>query len=225
MRVVGGGGDQAGEDRLRDPAQRVLAHVGAAELVGADAEAVAPLLGQVHDEALVDQHVEQVVGAAAREVEVARDRGRRERRGVAGEQLEQLQRLSGGGGVLSQIRDSTARELRSRRRARWSDARHVHVAGHGRCGCAVARGRRRRRTRTVRPSSCRRRRWPRSRAAAPCRRARRRRRAALRRVDRVRRTRDAAHPGREAPGAAARPDPQPRRRLAATRSSARSCAR
>jgi histidine ammonia-lyase len=60
------------------------------------------------DEALVDEHVEQVVGGAARKREVAGDRRRRQRRCVAGEQLEQLQRLGGGGGVLSQIRDSTA---------------------------------------------------------------------------------------------------------------------
>jgi hypothetical protein len=44
-----------------------------------------------------------VVGGAAWKAEVARDRRRRLRRGVAGEQLEQLQRLGGGWGVLSQI--------------------------------------------------------------------------------------------------------------------------
>jgi hypothetical protein len=71
--------------------------------VGADAQAVAPLLGQVDDEALVLEHAEQVIGGAAREAEVARDGGRRQRGGVAGQQLQQLQRLGGGGGVLSQI--------------------------------------------------------------------------------------------------------------------------
>jgi hypothetical protein len=57
----------------------------------------------MHDEALVAQDVQQVVGGRAGEAEVAGDRARRERGGVAGQQLEQLQRMSGGWGVLSQI--------------------------------------------------------------------------------------------------------------------------
>ena len=52
--VVRGRGDEPGEHGLGDPAQRVLAQVGGADLVGADAEPVAALLGQVDDEALVD---------------------------------------------------------------------------------------------------------------------------------------------------------------------------
>jgi hypothetical protein len=101
--VVGGGGDEPREDGLRDPAQRVLAQVGRAELVGRDAEAVAALLGQVDDEALVSEDIEQVVRRRAGEPEVAGDRRRRQRRGVAGQQLQQLQRVGGGGSVLSQI--------------------------------------------------------------------------------------------------------------------------
>jgi hypothetical protein len=57
----------------------------------------------VHDEALVAEDVQQVVGGRAREAEVAGDRRRGERRGVAGQQLQELQRVGGGWGVLSQI--------------------------------------------------------------------------------------------------------------------------
>jgi hypothetical protein len=55
------------------------------------------------DETLVAQDVQQVVGGRAGEAEVAGDRARGKRRGVAGQQLQQLQRVGGGGGVLSQI--------------------------------------------------------------------------------------------------------------------------
>jgi hypothetical protein len=54
--------DEPGEHRTGEPGQRFLAGVGAADLDGAHAEAVAPLLGQVDDEAGVDQLGEQVVG-------------------------------------------------------------------------------------------------------------------------------------------------------------------
>ena len=117
--VVGGRGDEPGEHGLRDPAQRVLAQVGAAELVRADPEPVAALLGQVDDEALVDEHAQQVVRRAAREPEVARDRGRRQRRGMAGEQLE-----------------AAAARGRRRERSCVSDARRYRAprVGAGRCG-------------------------------------------------------------------------------------------
>ena len=97
--VVGGGVHEPAEHRAGDPAQRLLARVGRAELERRDAEPVAALLGQVHDEALVAQHREQVVDGRARQPEVARDRRRRHRRGVRAEQLQQAERVGGGGGV------------------------------------------------------------------------------------------------------------------------------
>jgi hypothetical protein len=57
----------------------------------------------VDDEALVAQDVEQVVGRRAGEAEVAGDRRCRQRGGVAGQQLQQLERMGGGGSVVSQI--------------------------------------------------------------------------------------------------------------------------
>ena len=72
--VVGRVVDQPREHLRRDPAQRLLAGVGRAELERRGPQAVAALLGQVHDEALVAQDTEQVVGRRAREPEVAGDR-------------------------------------------------------------------------------------------------------------------------------------------------------
>jgi hypothetical protein len=57
----------------------------------------------VDDEALVSEDVEQVVGGRAGEAEVACDRRCREWGGVAGQQLQELQCVGGGWGVLSQI--------------------------------------------------------------------------------------------------------------------------
>ena len=53
--VLGRGVDEPAEHGAGDPAQRLLARVGGAELEGRDAEAVAALLGQVDDEAAVAQ--------------------------------------------------------------------------------------------------------------------------------------------------------------------------
>jgi hypothetical protein len=60
--VVARGFDEAREHGLRDPLQRLLALVGAPELEGRDPEAVAALLGEVDDEGLVLEDVEEVVG-------------------------------------------------------------------------------------------------------------------------------------------------------------------
>ena len=76
--------------------------------------------GQVHDEPLVAQHLQQVVGARARQPEVARDRARRQRRGVAREQLEQLQRVAW-------------------RRARWACLEYETIPRESACGDRGAR--------------------------------------------------------------------------------------
>ena len=99
VRVVRGGVDEARQDGLRDPSQRFLADVGGADLVRGDAQAVAALLGEVDDEPLVGEDLEQVVGGRAREVEVMRDGCRRERLGVAGQQAQDLERVGGCRGV------------------------------------------------------------------------------------------------------------------------------
>ena len=65
--------DQRGQPAPRDPLQRRLARVPAADLVGRDAQAVAVLVGEVHHEAFGDHRGEQVVRRAARQVAGARD--------------------------------------------------------------------------------------------------------------------------------------------------------
>ena len=59
--------DEVGEQPAADPLQRLLAAVAAADLERRDAEAVAVLVGQVDDEALLDHRAEQVVGRRARQ--------------------------------------------------------------------------------------------------------------------------------------------------------------
>ena len=97
--AVGRAVDQARQHRPRDPLQRRLPRVRRAELEGRDPEAVAALAREVHDEPLRAQHREQVVDGGAREPQIARDRARRHRRGVAGEELEDGQRVRCRGGV------------------------------------------------------------------------------------------------------------------------------
>ena len=112
---MGGRVDEPPEHGAGDPAQRLLARVGRAELERGDAEPVAALLGQVHDEPLLAQHREQVVDARARQPEVARDRRGRHGRGVRAEQLqdgERVRRRRGRWprGPVSQMRDETGSE-------------------------------------------------------------------------------------------------------------------
>jgi hypothetical protein len=100
---VRGRADEAREHGLGDPPQRLLALIGAPELEGGDAEAVAALLGDVDDEALVLEDVEEVVGGGSREVEVSRDGGCGQGLGVAGEEPEDLEGVGGGWGVFGRV--------------------------------------------------------------------------------------------------------------------------
>jgi hypothetical protein len=97
--VVRAGVDEPAQHGAGDPAQRLLARVGRAELERREPEPVAPLLGQVDDEALLAQHGEQVVDGRPRQREVASDGRRRHRAGMCAEQLQQAERLRRGGSV------------------------------------------------------------------------------------------------------------------------------
>ena len=128
---MGGRGDEPGEHRLGDPAQRVLAQVGAAELVGADAEPVAALLGQVHDEALV-------AASTLSRWYVVELRGSPRSRAIAdagsgaawrASSLSSCSAWAAAGAFSSQIRDSTAERCLRAGAPRWSDARpHVRAS-------------------------------------------------------------------------------------------------
>ena len=65
--------DEVGERPARDPLERLLADVAAADLEGGDPEPVAVLVGEVDHEALVDHRAEQVVRRAARQLARAHD--------------------------------------------------------------------------------------------------------------------------------------------------------
>ena len=128
VRVVRGGVDEARQDGLRDPSQRFLADVGGADLVRGDAQAVAALLGEVDDEPLVGEDLEQVVGATSAGGRGAlRDRRRRERLRVAGQQAQDLERVGGCGGVghgapLDCLRYETRPRTAASRRGRTARA-------------------------------------------------------------------------------------------------------
>ena len=134
--VVRGGVDEPAEHGAGDPAQRLLARVGGAELERRDPEPVAALLGQVHDEALVAQHGQQVVDARARQPELARDRRRGHRRGVTAEQLQHAERVGGGGSVGHAASVSDPRhkphELADSGPPGVSSGHGRHAARHGR---------------------------------------------------------------------------------------------
>ena len=67
--------DELGEERPAEPGERLLAGVPAAELERGDAEAPSPLGGQMHDEAVLLERREQVVGARAGDAELSREGG------------------------------------------------------------------------------------------------------------------------------------------------------
>ena len=111
--------DEAPEQRAGHALQRRLALVRGPELEGRDAEAVAALLGQVGDEALLAKHGQQVVGRRAGEAEGAADRPGGEGLGMPCQQAQDLKGLSGGrcvahGGSVARAQ-GTQRYLRSGR--------------------------------------------------------------------------------------------------------------
>ena len=89
--------DELREQRPAEPGERLLPRVAAAELERRDAESPAPLVGQVHDEAVLLERREQVVGARARDAERRRDGARGDRTALAREEGQDAQRLVGRG--------------------------------------------------------------------------------------------------------------------------------
>ena len=206
---MGRGVDQPAEHGAGDPAQRLLARVGRAELERRDPEPVAALLGQVHDEALVAEHPEQVVDV---------ERGSPRSRAIAAAGIGPRGEPSSfstpsawrGGGDVGH--GGQCLRYRDRSRAPWDDARARAVCDASwppRCpprsavrsavGAALVRGVVARRP-PRRPRRAHRRGAGRDRARAAARRrgARERGDAALRRLDRLRRARHPPHPARAA---------------------------
>ena len=72
MGVLPGLQDQSAQDGLGDPAQRNLPLIGRADLVRHHADPVAPLLGQIHRQPLLDQHPEQPVRGGTRQAQAWR---------------------------------------------------------------------------------------------------------------------------------------------------------
>ena len=95
--------DQLGERPPGEPGQRLLAGEAAADLERRDAEAVAVLVGQVHDEALVDHRVEQVVRRAPRQVARPHHPVERHRVGLRGQEPQHPQGAGGGGYLAHEV--------------------------------------------------------------------------------------------------------------------------
>ncbi len=87
--------DECGDERTAEPGKRLLSAESARELERGDTEAVAALLGQVHDESPLLHHREQVVHGRAREVEGVRDRRGGHRPALRREVREDRERLVG----------------------------------------------------------------------------------------------------------------------------------
>ena len=91
VRALAGPLDEGGERTAGDPLERCLPGVAAADLEGGETEPVRPLVGEVHDEAVLDHRVEQVVRRAARQVDSLLDPGERDRLRLARQELQHLQ--------------------------------------------------------------------------------------------------------------------------------------
>ena len=85
--------DEPREQRTGQPGQGCLMGVGRTDLERGDAQAVATFLGQVHDETVVLQYVQQVIDRRARQAEVSGDAGGRQRTRVPGQVGQHLQGL------------------------------------------------------------------------------------------------------------------------------------
>ena len=94
--------DERGQRAVRDPLERGLPRVPDADLEGRNPQAVAPLLGDVGDEALLDHRVDQVVGRRPRQVQGARQPVERHRVRLGGQEAQHHQR-PGGGGDLAHV--------------------------------------------------------------------------------------------------------------------------
>jgi hypothetical protein len=80
--------DEPVQQRPRQPFQRIVAQVRGAEFERGDAEAVAPVLRQMRDETGIREFGEQVVDGRAGQLQLGRDRRRRHRTRVAGQQSQ-----------------------------------------------------------------------------------------------------------------------------------------
>jgi hypothetical protein len=97
VRGVPGAVDEPGERHPGDSLQRRLAGVAGGELVGRDAQAVAALVGEVHDEAALGQGGQQLVRRRTGEPQLPRDRRRRHRTRLPPEVAQDRQHLVGRG--------------------------------------------------------------------------------------------------------------------------------
>ena len=101
--------DQRGQWAVRDPLQRRLPGVPDADLEGGHAQAVATLLGDVGDEALLDHRVHQVVGRRPWEVQGARQPLERHRVRLGRQEAQHHQRPGGGGDLAHEAQPSPRR--------------------------------------------------------------------------------------------------------------------
>src|SRR6185437_13165686 len=83
--VMAGPVDQPGQRQPGQPLQRGLTAVAGGQLVGAQSQAVAAFVGQVHHEPVGDQRVQQVVGGGPGEPDVTADGGGGHRLGLLGQ--------------------------------------------------------------------------------------------------------------------------------------------
>lgn len=89
--------DEVGEERMAEPAQRLLPREPAGQLERGYAEPVAPRFGKVHDETPFLEHGEQVVDGRPRELEPCGDRRSSHRPTLGREMREDPERRIGRG--------------------------------------------------------------------------------------------------------------------------------
>ena len=106
-RLVG----QVRQRHAGEPLQRLLADVAGAELVGADAEPVAPVVGEVHHEAGGDQLAQQVIGRRPGQAQVAGDGAGRYRPRLPRQVPQDRQHLARGGNVGHGVLDTRQDEV------------------------------------------------------------------------------------------------------------------
>src|SRR3954470_10772883 len=106
-------GHQSLQGTAGNPLQRLLSHVRRTKLEAGNSQAIALLVTEVGHEALGNQHVEHAVQGRTGNLRLASDARSRQRRRMAGEQLQDRERVARCRG-LSHIWEST-RSTRSLR--------------------------------------------------------------------------------------------------------------
>src|SRR4051794_32102963 len=91
--VLAGLGDESLERSTGNPAERLLTHVGRAELETADSQPVALHVAQVRDESLGDENVEHAVERGARDLRLAADARGRQWSSVPSKHLQYRERV------------------------------------------------------------------------------------------------------------------------------------